>query len=117
MVELFSQAQARFEKINPLAFYVAAPKVQIDSSVFAQQLSPVSIKAKVENRVKTYGGEKEKWFEEWFLPILAVMKIESIAWEDLVATAGPTYLDFYEQCVQLNKQNHRWILLSRLPSS
>jgi hypothetical protein len=36
--------------------------------LFSQQLSPASSKAKVESRVKAYGGMKDQWFEEWFIP-------------------------------------------------
>jgi len=71
--------------------------------LFVQQLSPESIKAKVMRRVNEYGGEKDRWFEEWFLPTMAAMKIQSLAWEDLAATAGPEYLDYYVRCIEFNK--------------
>jgi len=103
MVELLSQAKVPPERLNPLAFYVAAPKEQIDSGLFSQQLSPFSVRVKVEERVRAYGGEKDKWFEEWFLPTLAVMKIASLSWEDLAAQAGPEYQEFYKWCEKFNQ--------------
>jgi hypothetical protein len=66
-------------------------------------LSPISVKDKVEKRMKNYGGEKNEWFEEWFVPTLAVIKIGSFAWEDLAATAGTEYMDFCKQCIRFNQ--------------
>jgi hypothetical protein len=103
IVELLAQAKMPPDRLNPLAFYVVAPRVQIESDAFSQQLSPLSVKDKVGNRIKAYDGKKDKWFEEWFLPTMELIKIESLAWEDLAAIAGPEYLSFYDRCLQFNQ--------------
>jgi hypothetical protein len=103
MAELLFQAGIPPDRLNPLAFYVAAPGEQIENGKFTGQLDRSSVKTKVESRVKAYGGEKDKWFEEWFLPTLEMMKIGSLVWEDLVALAGSEYVGFYERCIRFNK--------------
>ena len=112
MAELLSQANIPPDQLNPLAFYVAAPRIQIKAGVFAQQLSTSSVRQKVENRVKAYGGEKDNWFEAWFLPTLEVMEIDTLAWEDLTNLAGSGYREFYARCVEFNKRR-----VANLPNS
>lgn len=108
IVELLAQAKISPERLHRLAFYVAAPEGQIENGLFSNQLSPVSVKAKVEKRIREYGGEKDHWFEKWFLPTLSAMKIGSLAWEDLVSIAGPEYRIFYQRCIQFNQPRSSW---------
>ena len=103
VAELIAQVEIPPERLSPLAFYVVAPQAQIEAGVFSEQLSPASVKTQVQDRVKAYAGEKDKWYEDWFIPALAVMKIESLAWEDLTAMAGSEYLNFYQQCLHFNR--------------
>ena len=94
-----------------LAFYVVAPASQIESGVFAEQLTKESVLRKVTQRVKDYGSaDLDEWLHEWFEPVLARVHIGALSWEavgdfmlDLDPKSGDSFAAFYAKCVEFNR--------------
>lgn len=113
IAELIYRAQIPPSKFEKIGFYVVAPKVQIDTGVFAEKMTRESIRKTVERRVSEYSDpDKEKWFSEWFVPTLEVIQIRQIPWEELCtlvkghdAGFGPQLDAFYEKCLGFNQRN------------
>lgn len=92
-----------------VGFYVLAPKIQIEQSLFSEQLSKESIRSKVRQRVGAYEGEKDAWLEEAFQPLMDVIHIGAISWvsiiediQDADAGFGAELGKFYEDCLRFN---------------
>lgn len=111
MAEVTNRAGIYPASFEDIAFYVVAPQVRIDEGVFSTEMSKDSIREIVQRRVSEYEDEaKVRWFEEWFLPTLAVMELRCIAWEELLAVVsehneegGMELGDFYARCMEFNK--------------
>ena len=110
MTEVLSRAKRSPSKLASLGFYVLAPKSQIDLGIFKNDLNRDSIREKVERRVKEYGGEKDNWLLENFIPAWRCMKIDVLSWEGLIDTIKKYDPDsaneleqFYALCLQYNK--------------
>lgn len=98
--------------INPadltsFAFYVVAPKAQVDKGKFKSLVTKSSIEKKVKERALNYGKENE-WYEKVFLPFLNVMCVKLITWEDILndmesSVAGTEYRAFYDKCINFVK--------------
>ena len=92
-----------------LGFYVLAPARQIQQRVFDEHLAKGSLRVVVERRVKEYGGKRDKWFSDWFLPVHERLDIKAISWEDIIAflTVRDPDADqlsaFYGRCLKFNK--------------
>lgn len=109
MAEVMKRARRPATEFSALGFYVLAPKTQIQQGIFNEHMSKDSIRNVVEKRVSEYGREREQWFTENFLPVLARLDIKTISWEELI-----TYLvnrdpdarqlgAFYTRCIDFNK--------------
>jgi hypothetical protein len=103
MAEVLSQAKRQPTAFSKVAFFLVAPRSQLDAAVFGSLLTTESIRAKVKERIAPYLGAKDAWYAECFLPMLAVAQVESIAWESLVQAAGPEYDAFYRKCLKFNR--------------
>ena len=58
----------------------------------------------VKRRVDEYGGEKQEWFDKHFLPVLRVMDIGAIGWEEILDVIDdPQYGEFYSNCLKWNR--------------
>jgi hypothetical protein len=96
--------------LNRLAFFVIAPKTQIDSGIFADLVTKPSIQSKVANRIASYNGEHDEWFHSVFLPMLEHIELELLSWEDILeflssGSAGDELLrKFYEVCLQFQSR-------------
>jgi hypothetical protein len=119
MAETMKRAPCFPSKFTSLGFYVLAPKSQIDQEIFKKDLNRDSIREKVERRVKEYGGEKDNWLLENFMPAWSCMKIDAFSWEGLIDTIKKYDPDtaneleqFYALCLQYNKieRNDKWAL-------
>lgn len=97
-----------FEKIG---FFVLAPESQINDGVFAEIMSPESIRSIVKRRVCEYqDSEKERWFANWFIPTLENTLVREISWEEIVglinqsdSAFGPQIESFYGKCLEFNQ--------------
>ena len=86
IAELLHVAGIKPETFDRLAFYVLAPKLQIDSKVFATELNRESIFKKVQRRAIEYGSDKKAWFDDWFIATLDKIKLHPISWEEIIAS-------------------------------
>ena len=103
IAELLNHSRRRPEELDSLAFFVAAPREQIEAELFWKQLSRASLESKVQERVRAYEGDKDNWFTNWFEPTLHALRVDALAWEDLIAEAGPDYEKFYQRCLEFNR--------------
>jgi hypothetical protein len=93
--------------VDKLAFYVIAPQAQIASSVFGALVTRESIEAKVRQRIKSYDGVHDAWFDKKFAPVLKRIELGVLSWEEILS-ALPQNPDadglrmFYEQCLKFN---------------
>jgi len=110
MAEMLYRAKRSPQSFIRLGFYVVAPKQQINADVFQNKMERSSISDKVKRRVEAYGGEKDTWFFEWFLPTLDRSDISTISWEkvlDYIKQRDPKFFDeisnFYNNCLKYNR--------------
>ena len=102
-------AERRPSEVPELSFHVVAPRAQIEKGVFGDLVTKESIRWKVERRVEVYEGEKDSWFEQWFIPTLDEISLGVISWEEIVAHLaqvlpedGRRLAAFYERTVHFN---------------
>lgn len=119
IAEVLKRAGRPPTELKALGFYVLAPRSQIQEGIFDQHLAKDSIRRVVERRAGEYGGNRDKWLSEWFLPTHAKIDIKAISWEDLLAFLAARDGDaeqlnvFYRRCLEFNKpleeleQGHR----------
>lgn len=107
MAEVLRLAKRRAPDVNRLAFYVLAPRRQVENDVFADAIKPSRIDAAIQGRVKAYGGQKDAWYTDWFQLTLERVKIDALAWEDVIAalgkhdrSSGAEIGPFYEMCLK-----------------
>ena len=92
--------------MDRLAFFVAAPKSQIDNGVFGDLVTEDSIRQRVQDRVATYRGDRDEWFDQWFVPTLQAIDLGVLSWEEPLKGLDPTYRTFYEQCFLHYRPKH-----------
>jgi len=107
MAEVLRRAELHPSKLATLGFYTLAPSSQIEKGVFSNEMEKDSIFAKVEQRVKAYEGDKNRWFEEWFQPVWDSVIAGCLSWEGLIAAiqgndppTGKDFEAFYKCCQQ-----------------
>ena len=88
--------------MSGLAFFVTAPKSQIDADVFGELVSTESIRSKVVSRVASYEGERDEWLSDCFEPLLARVRVEVLSWESLLVGAPEALTEFYARCLKYN---------------
>jgi hypothetical protein len=110
MAEVLRIAKIKPEEMSTLAFYVTAPRSQIEDGVFTTPMSRDSIQATVKRRVDEYDDDKQDWYDKWFHPTFQRMDIQTIAWEDLVdeiqqvdPAFGVELAAFYAKCLTFNQ--------------
>ena len=110
IAEVLNRAGKKPSELQCLAFYVVAPRLAIDGGVFDKYMSAESVKSTVKKRAEEYDESKSNWFEEWFLPTLIRIDIQTISWEDILSYV--TEMDslsalelkkFYERCKKYNR--------------
>lgn len=111
IAELLSRANRKPVDLERLSLYVLAPEETIRYGWFQKPLEKANIKQKVERRVQEYKGEKDLWFNDWFLPILDRTEIRCFSWEstlDFIGSVDSAYIkdlqDFYQRCMVLNRR-------------
>ena len=88
--------------MESLAFFVAAPRDRIDNGVFGDMVTKASIRQRVQNRVDAYRGDRNEWFDQWFIPTLDAIDLGVLSWEELLEGLDPSYRAFYDQCLLHN---------------
>ncbi len=96
------------------AFFVLAPREQIDAGVFAEFMDKASLERVVRERAEKYDPSKIDRLETWFLPALNAMRVDCLAWEDVVAFItsadrpfGADLEAFYNRCLKYNRPANR----------
>jgi hypothetical protein len=109
MAHMVGISRVEPRSLERFAFYVLAPRRQIDASVFRDLVTKHSILKKVQARVEQYHGEWDLWFRETFQPVLERLDIGLLSWESIL-DCFPTnseiseIREFYVRCLQFNPQ-------------
>ena len=103
IAETLKRADIEPQRMERLAFLVAAPLEQIDGGAFGDIVTKESIRERVQDRVDAYGGDRNEWFDRWFIPTLDAIGVGVLSWEELLEGLDPSYLAFYAQCLLHNK--------------
>jgi hypothetical protein len=110
IAEVLRRANRYPSDAQSLAFYVIAPKAQIDEGVFSELMTHNSIRGTVERRVNEYEEPKNDWYQGWFLPTMERIDIRTISWEEIVSkivevdsSFGRDIEGFYELCRKFNR--------------
>jgi hypothetical protein len=93
--------------LDSLAFYVIAPETKINSGAFANLVTEDSIEAKVHERIASYSGQHDKWFQEMFIPVLHRIDLGILSWESILQALPSTtevgvIQNFYGECLKFN---------------
>ncbi len=113
MAEVLTRAEWAASEMSKLGFCVLAPLQKVSEGSFQKLVNNESIGPKVEQRVRewveAHRDDKAEWLSEWFEPVLKSMRLDVLAWEDVVATisehdaqAGEAIGVFYDRCLQYN---------------
>jgi len=120
IAEILYRAKRSPQSFKRLGFYVPAPDEQIRAGVFGSKMQLSSISDKVKRRVEEYGGQKEKWFKEWFLLTLDRLDVGYISWEmilDFIKQKDKKCFDeisdFYNKCLTYNRPEKHGLDLGR----
>jgi hypothetical protein len=111
MAEVLRRGSINPSNLTDLAFYVVAPAEMIGLSVFTSNLTKESIERKVRQRVGEYVSvTHDAWPNDWFLPLLNKITIDSISWENIVkfigrhdSLGGKAIGAFYENVLKFNR--------------
>lgn len=96
-----------------LGFWLVAPQDQIKRGIFSREMSPVSMRIKIEARIEQFTGqgreELELWREKYFEPLLQRLNdeatIQCVSWEDLIGAISDharrcSIETFYKECIK-----------------
>ena len=56
----------------------------------------------MQDRAASYRGDRDEWFDEWFVPTLDAIDLGVLSWEELLKGLDPSYQSFYDQCLLHN---------------
>lgn len=109
MAEVIKRSGASPSDFSRLDFVVLAPRSSIEKGTFAEQMSPSSIRSKVERRVAEYEGQLHEWHENAFNLIMDQIKLYSLSWEETIHWIGDhetgvanDLFEFYELCMDFS---------------
>jgi hypothetical protein len=111
MAEVLKRADRSPREMTCLAFYVLAPRTQIEDGIFSDEVSLQLITRKVQRRADEYGGVRDEWLHSWFEPMMQCpVQIGCLAWEDIIATIkgsdavfGSSLDYYYDLCRDFNQ--------------
>jgi hypothetical protein len=106
MAEVLARSDAEATNLERLNFVVLAPQYSVDKGTFAEEMKPISIKAKVDMRVSEYDGDLDQWFEDHFTPTMNRVELFTISWEETIQWIGEhsskatdELAEYYKQCL------------------
>ncbi len=93
-----------------LGFFVLAPQQRLREGAFAPLLDKAHIERTVRERAAAFRDARhERWLQEVFAPTLAVMDVDALSWEDVLAAisafdpgVGSELEGFYRRCLVHN---------------
>ena len=93
-----------------------APKNQVrNKPSFAKYMQKESVYEKVSLRIESYKErsdykQKQRWFEDYFKPLLSKIDLQLITWEELIDDIGKhdnkpaqELSKFYSRCLEFNQ--------------
>lgn len=111
IAEVLHLAQRPATEFDHLGFVLLAPREQIDAGTFGSLCDKSELASAVRARAESYKGAKDQWYEGVFLPTLGAIRVDVLAWEDVMATIGTQRADrgdsltaFYERCLRFNRR-------------
>jgi hypothetical protein len=102
MAEVLRRAEIETQSLSSLAFYVVAPRCQIDRGEFSNSVTIEKIRTETELRCEMYDGEKDKWLQDYFEPLLNAISVELLSWEDCLPQDS-SIREFYDRCLTFNR--------------
>ena len=84
MAEVIARAGKEPSMFDRLEFVVLAPQYSIEKGTFYDEMRRSSIEGKVRKRVDAYDGELDRWFEQNFAPLMDVIELRVLSWEDVM---------------------------------
>jgi hypothetical protein len=84
MAEVIAQAGVEPSRVDRLEFVVLAPQYSIEKGTYSDELRRSSIEEKVRRRVDAFDGELDMWFEQSFTPLMDVIELRPLSWEDAI---------------------------------
>lgn len=118
MAEVLRLKNIHPSQMDSLGFYVLAPQSQFEKeSSFGAYTEKSSVIEKVHRRAVEYQDRKEydeikDWFDNYFLPLIKVIDIQCISWEDIIEFIasededfGSELKEFYELCLKFNQRD------------
>ena len=109
IAEVLRRANLSSRGFDRVGFYVLAPASKLQRGNFGSLLDPISIRTKVKARLVSYDSQHDEWFEEWFQPVMDVIKIDQLSWEEIIQWIGEkdqAFADamqkFYAKCLTFN---------------
>ena len=84
MAEAIARAGKEPSRFDRLDFVVLAPQYSIEKGTFSDEMRRSSIEEKVRKRVDTYDGELDRWFEQSFAPLMDVIQLRALSWENAI---------------------------------
>ena len=111
IADVVRRADLTAVEMNHIGFFVIAPQGQIESGAFSSLLHKDAILEVVARRVAAYASdEKDRWFQETFVPTLNYISIGEFSWESLVSLItdhdpefGAELAGFYGKCLEFNQ--------------
>ena len=110
IAELLNKVERKPADLKRLGLYILAPAETIGYGWFERPLDKADIKQKVERRVQAYEGEKDRWFEDWFQPVLDQLDVRCLSWESILDYIGSVDKEytiglqgFYQKCLSFNR--------------
>ncbi len=84
MAEVIARAGKEPSMFDRLNFVVLAPQYSIEKGTFSDEMRRISIEGKVRRRVDAYDRELDRWFEQSFSPLMDVIELRVLSWEDAI---------------------------------
>ena len=111
IAEVVQRANIPPSMFSRLGFFVLAPEVRIDESVFSKYMDRGSIDDIVSRRVSEYDDQKMNlWYKNWFIPVMEKIQIREISWEEIInfisgkdQNYGEQLSEFYKLCLKYNQ--------------
>jgi hypothetical protein len=111
MAEVLKRANRLPNDMTSLAFYVIAPRSEIQRGVFKNEVTSQSVTNKVRKRVGEYAGARNDWLTGWFeLLLQRPVAIGCLEWETILGriresdpSSGDALTEFYQRCLDYNR--------------
>ncbi len=84
MAEVIARTGKEPSMFDRLNFVVLAPQYSIEKGTFSDEMRRSSIEEKVRRRVDEYDGKIDRWFEQSFAPLMDVIELRALSWEDAI---------------------------------